>query len=92
MAERQVSLRCRRCNGLMISSLDENSCLLCGNVDYGPDFKPLELTVAEARRLERSETEGERGLRSPYHRNDDADDLARSKGRPSYLHRAPAID
>ena len=92
MVERQVSLRCKRCSGRMIDSLDGHSCLVCGHVDYGPDFKPLEMTVAEARRLERSETEGQRSLRSPYRRNDNANDLPQSKGRPSYLYRVPAID
>ena len=26
------------------------SCLACGHVDYGPDFQPLSLTLADARR------------------------------------------
>src|SRR6185295_18657170 len=77
MLERQVSLRCRRCSGRMVPSLDGHSCLICGHIDYGPDFKPLELTVAEARRLERTETESEHGLRSAYRRNDHADSFAR---------------
>jgi hypothetical protein len=92
MVPGRVSLRCRRCSGRMVPGLDGHSCLVCGHVDYGPDFKPLELTIADARRLERLETEGERGLRSPYRRNDHADDFARSKGRPGYLDRAPAIE
>jgi len=76
----------------MVPSLDGHSCLICGHIDYGPDFKPLELTVAEARRLERMETEGTHALRAAYRRNDQADDLAHSKGRPGYLYRAPSIN
>lgn len=90
MVERQLSLRCRRCSGRMVPGLDGHSCLVCGHVDYGPDFKPLKLTVAEAKRLE-SETEHNRGPRSAYRRNDHSDDLAPAKGR-GYLYRAPAIE
>ena len=92
MAEPQVSPRCRRCSGRMVTSLDGNSCLICGHVDYGPDFKPLQLTVADARRLEREQSKDARGPRSAYRRNDDAGDFQRSKSRSRYLYRAPAIE
>ena len=76
MVKRQVDLRCRRCSGRLVSSLDGHSCLLCGYVDYGADFKPLELTFADAKLMEGTETEGKRGLRSPYRRNDHENDFA----------------
>lgn len=76
MVQRQVNLRCRRCSGRMVSSIDGHSCLLCGHVDYGPGFKPLALTVADARLVETTETEGKRALRSAYRRNDHTEDFA----------------
>jgi hypothetical protein len=92
MTERQLSLRCKRCSGRMVSGLDGHSCLICGYIDYGPGFQPLKLTAAEARRLERAESEDERRSRASYRRNDRVDDLAGPKGRPSYIFRASAND
>jgi hypothetical protein len=94
MPQAQVRRICRRCSGRMVASLDGHSCLACGHVDYGADFKPLKLTVAEARLLEQgmAETDVKRGRRSAYRRNDHSEDDARPKGGPRYLYRAPAID
>jgi hypothetical protein len=45
-----LSLRCNRCGGRMLTNLDGLSCLACGHQDYGRGFKPLTLTLADARR------------------------------------------
>jgi hypothetical protein len=71
----------------MVLSLDGHSCFICGHIDYGPVFKPLELTVAEARLLELPPMEGKRSTRSAYRRNDQLDINVRLKGRPRYLYR-----
>jgi len=50
MEGRQASHRCKRCRGRMLTSADGLACLACGHQDYGPEFKPLSLTMADARR------------------------------------------
>jgi hypothetical protein len=44
------ALRCKRCGGRMLSSEDGLACLACGHLDYGREFRPLSLTLADARR------------------------------------------
>jgi hypothetical protein len=44
------ALRCKRCGGRMLTSEDGLACLSCGHLDYGYEFKPLSLTLADAKR------------------------------------------
>ena len=59
----------------MVRSLEGRSCLICGHVDYGPDFRPLELTVADTKLAEGPEAQNKRRRRSAYRRNDHAGDF-----------------
>ena len=61
-----AGLCCKRCGGRMLASEDGQSCLLCGHVDYGTDFKPLSLTLADARRAFREAAQPD----SPFRTDD----------------------
>src|SRR5688500_12682078 len=59
-------LRCKRCRGRMLTSEDGLSCLICGHQDYGHEFKPLSLTMADARRALKDGAAAD----SPFRAND----------------------
>ena len=60
------ALRCKRCGGRMLSSADGLACLACGHQDYGHGFKPLSLTLADARRALKDGANGD----TPFRTND----------------------
>jgi len=60
------TLRCTRCGGRMLTSEDGLACLACGHQDYGHEFKPLSLTLADARRALRDDVKSD----SPFRAND----------------------
>ena len=43
--------KCPRCGGQLIWAHEEGTCLMCGHVSYGEDFRPLHLTRADQRRF-----------------------------------------
>ena len=60
------ALRCKRCGGRMLTSADGLACLACGHQDYGHEFKPLSLTLADARRALKDDANSE----TPFRTND----------------------
>jgi hypothetical protein len=60
------ALRCTRCGGRMLTSEDGLACFACGHQDYGQEFKPLSLTLAETRRALKDGATAD----SPFRAND----------------------